>query len=120
MNRRKWLIYAWVIFTMLATSVKAQVAPEVTVWLTKADRSELFKKQEQHLKFTATAGQATTITVNDNKTYQSIDGFGFALTGGSAGHIIRMNPASRADLLKNLFAVNDGNIGISYLHFGEG
>jgi glucosylceramidase len=110
-----------IILMILITSVTAQQnVAEVNIWLTKADRSALFEKQKQSLKFTGLANQNTTITVNDNKTYQPIDGFGFALTGGSAEHIIKMGTASRAELLKNLFAFNNDNIGISYLRLSIG
>lgn len=110
-----------IILMVLITSARAQQnLAEVNIWLTKADRSALFEKQKQPLKFTGLANQNTTITVNDNKTYQPIDGFGFALTGGSAEHIIKMGAASRAELLKNLFAFNNLNIGISYLRLSIG
>ena len=116
----KWPMQTWVVVLLLTTLAKAQTVPEITVWLTKADRSVLFQRQDQALKFKKTAGQSTTITVNDGKTYQPIDGFGFALTGGSAEHIIRMSAANRAELLKNLFAWNKDNIGISYLRLSIG
>ena len=60
------------------------------------------------------------INVDDKQTYQSVDGFGFALTGGSAMHIIRMNAESRAKLLHELFATDGDNIGVSYLRVSIG
>jgi glucosylceramidase len=86
--------------TSLAT---AQQATTASLWLTKADRSALFEKQKESLAFKPAAkNENFTIAVNDKQTYQPIDGFGFALTGGSAMHIIRMSADSRAALLKNL------------------
>lgn len=102
------------------TSAQAQTTTQASVWLTKNDRSALFEKQPQPLKFTTAKNQNAVITVNDAQAYQRIDGFGFALTGGSAEHIIKMSPASRAVLLKNLFAFNNNNIGISYLRLSIG
>ena len=110
----------WVILTCFIAIVQAQNAPQATVWLTKNDRSALFEKQSQPIKFTVSANKNATITVNEGQTYQSIDGFGFALTGGSAQHIVRMSPASRAELLKNVFAFNENNIGVSYLRLSIG
>ncbi|HEY4328014.1 MAG TPA: glycoside hydrolase family 30 beta sandwich domain-containing protein [Mucilaginibacter sp.] len=120
MNKKRRPLQIWVILILFATSVRAQNAPEVTTWLTKNDRSSLFEKQAQPLKFTAVTNQNTTITVNEAETYQQIDGFGFALTGGSAGHIIKMSATSRADLLKNVFAWDGNNIGVSYLRLSIG
>ena len=120
MNKGYRPLLIWIALVLFITSVKAQKTAEVTAWLTKADRSALFEKQAQSLKFTPVTSQNITITVNDGQTYQHIDGFGFALTGGSAQHIIKMSAASRADLLKNIFAFDDGNIGVSYLRLSIG
>jgi glucosylceramidase len=60
------------------------------------------------------------INIDESKTYQSIDGFGFALTQGSAMPIINMNAAKRADLLKELFDTEGGHIGISYIRLSIG
>lgn len=91
-----------------------------SLWLTKADRSVLFEQQKEPLTFKTGDVGGTTITVDDKQHYQPIDGFGFALTGGSAMHIIRMSADSRAALLKNLFAVTGNDIGISYLRLSIG
>lgn len=93
---------------------------KAALWLTKADRSALFEEQKADLTFKAGKESGTTITVDDKPRYQAIDGFGFALTGGSAMHIIRMSADSRAALLKNLFATTAENIGISYLRLSIG
>ena len=53
-------------------------------------------------------------------TYQTMDGFGYTLTGGSAGHIIRMDAGSRDALLKELFATDDTSLGVSYLRVSIG
>lgn len=92
----------------------------VSLWLTTADRSALFQQQKQVLSFGDKADANPVITIDDKITYQPIDGFGFALTGGSAMHIIRMSKPARAALLKELFAYDDNNIGISYLRLSIG
>jgi glucosylceramidase len=58
--------------------------------------------------------------VDDSRTFQTIDGFGFTLTGGSAMHIVRMAPTARAALLRELFATDGANIGTSYLRLSIG
>lgn len=60
------------------------------------------------------------ITVDDKKTYQVIDGFGYTLTGGSAMLINHMNSSARDSLLKQLFGNGDGQIGISFLRLSMG
>ncbi len=56
------------------------------------------------------------ITVHPEQTFQSIDGFGFTLTGGSAQLIQQLEPTKRAALLQELFGQN----GISVLRIGVG
>jgi glucosylceramidase len=102
-----------------AAAINAQTT-KASLWLTKADRSVLFEQQKEPLTFKTGEAAGTTITVDDKQHYQPIDGFGFALTGGSAMHIIRMSADSRAALLKNLFAVTGNDIGISYLRLSIG
>ncbi len=62
---------------------------DVEFWLTQPDQTALFKKQTASLVF-STSGNASagTIEVDTTQTYQSIDGFGYSLTGGSATLII--------------------------------
>ena len=94
-----------------ANSLKAEVA----VWLTDPDAGVLFKKQDVPLVFTGAPGTANVIEVDDTQTFQTIDGFGYTLTGGSAMHLYNMDASSRAGLLKELFATDDNSIGVSYL-----
>jgi len=108
-------------FTLiLSCGILKSSAQDATLWLTKADRSALFTRQNQTLKFSATQNANPTIIVNDKETYQPIDGFGYALTGGSAQHIIKMSAPARAALLKELFATDGNNIGVSYIRLSIG
>ncbi len=90
------------------------------LWLTTSDKSSLFIQQKARLKFVKASNANPSIEINDQVTYQSIDGFGFALTGGSAMHLVKMSPGSRAALLKELFATDGNAIGISYLRLSIG
>ncbi len=91
-------------------------------WVTYADRSKLFSLQPTTIAFTGKATSPAIITVNDTETFQSIDGFGFALTGGSAQPIVRMSPGARTKLLKKLFgtSASSSQAGISYLRLSIG
>lgn len=96
------------------------VKTDVAMWLTKGDQSALFQKQNISLLFSSASNTNTTITVDTTQVYQSIDGFGFALTGGSAS-LINSLPATQQDaLLKELFLTDTTHIGISYLRISIG
>ncbi|MEN0054324.1 MAG: glycoside hydrolase family 30 beta sandwich domain-containing protein [Mucilaginibacter sp.] len=117
-NTRSFLL--WPVLLGAVTMTYAQQTAPASLWLTRADRSALFEKQKDVLIFKPNTNKDFTITVNDKQTYQPIDGFGFALTGGSAMHIIRMSADSRAALLRELFATNGNNIGVSYIRLSIG
>jgi glucosylceramidase len=61
-----------------------------------------------------------TIEVDSDQTYQPIEGFGFALTGGSASLIAGLAPNDRAALLRELFADSEESIGLSCLRLSIG
>ena len=113
-------IYCCIFLLMNAVVATAQSNAGISQWLTNNDRSQLFRLQPKNIPFTHTASTQTVIEVNAGKTFQSIDGFGFALTGGSAQHIIHMSQAARTALLKELFSTDGKNIGISYLRLSIG
>ena len=92
----------------------------VAVWLTNADRSALCERQPQKIPFTNEATHGPDIVVDDAQAFQTMDGFGFALTGGSAELLMRMSPAARAALIHELFASDGTGIGISYLRVSIG
>ena len=109
-----WLLLCALLITSHRAST-AQEAPDARLWLTTADRSALLAAQKDPLRFSSPANGLPNIDVNDMQQFQSIDGFGFALTGGSAQLLMRMEPGARADLLKELFATQANDVGVSYL-----
>ncbi|MBV7529090.1 glycoside hydrolase family 30 beta sandwich domain-containing protein [Chitinophaga sp. sic0106] len=88
---------------------------KVEAWISNPDRSALLQKQTNSLSFTNTDNGTPVIDVDATKQFQSIDGFGFTLTGGSATHINQMPGAAQDALLKELFLTKGNGIGISYL-----
>ena len=56
------------------------------------DHSALFQKLPDPIPFRNTAARGPTIVIDQALRMQSIDGFGFALTGGSAELLSKMNP----------------------------
>jgi glucosylceramidase len=98
----------------------AQAGRGVDVWLSKADRSALVAEQSKRLAFEAAGGDGAVIEVADDVKMQTMDGFGFAMTGGSAELLMKMSAAKRAAVLKELFGTGAGSIGVSYLRLSIG
>ncbi|WP_207423020.1 glycoside hydrolase family 30 protein [Desertivirga brevis] len=96
------------------------VATDVSFWLTNPDKTALFKKQNVSLLFSAPNTQFTTIDVDTTQTFQTIDGFGYTLTGGSAMLINSLPVATRDVLLEELFKRDSTHIGVSYLRISIG
>jgi glucosylceramidase len=98
----------------------AAVTNEMDFWLTKGNQSVTLQKQTSVLAFGTTANNYANIEVDDAKTFQTIDGFGYTLTGGSAQVINQLNAQKRQELLKELFGSNANSIAISYLRISIG
>ena len=78
------------------------------------------QKQELNLKFSTNDNAYPSIEIDPSKTYQSIDGFGYTLTGGSAQVINQLNSTKRQELLQELFGSGQNSISISYLRISIG
>ncbi|MBU0696604.1 MAG: glucosylceramidase [Bacteroidetes bacterium] len=93
---------------------------KVDFWLTNGNKTALFQKQQVDLIFSKLKNGNQNILVDDKKSFQSIDGFGFALTGASANLIHALPEKIQDDLIYDLFAVDSTHIGISYLRISIG
>lgn len=94
---------------------------DLTAWLTRADRSLLFERQEKRPEPVAGSGaDGPVIGIDPERPYQRMEGFGCALTGGSAMLIGRLPAAEREALLRELFLPDGDGIGISFLRLGIG
>ncbi len=96
------------------------VASDVSLYVTQGDKNILFKKQNVSLVFSGAGPANTTIEVDTAQTFQSIDGFGYTLTGGSATLLNSLPAATLDALLKELFLWDSTNIGVSYLRISIG
>ena len=96
------------------------VTNEVDFWLTKGDQSILLKKQATVLAFGTTYNSYPNIEIDDSKTFQTVDGFGFTLTGGSAEVINQLTAVKKQELLQELFGSGENSISISYLRLSIG
>ncbi|MGZ8549818.1 MAG: glycoside hydrolase family 30 protein [Chitinophagaceae bacterium] len=92
---------------------------QVNFWLTKGDQSVLLQKQSTTLSFGTTANSNPNITVDTTQRYQTVDGFGYTLTSGSAT-LINSLGASKSALLQELFGNTSNSISIGYLRISIG
>lgn len=102
------------------------IVPPVTdsvfaqVYLTRGDQTKLFNRESDIPVKKTYNNTWPLVTVDTAITYQTIEGFGAALTGSSAYLINRkMSAGARNSLLTNLFDPESG-IGLSYLRLTMG
>ena len=100
------------------TSDTAAITAEY--WITKADQTATLQKQTTPFNFGTTANNNSVIEIDSTKTYQTVDGFGYALTGGSAFLINHMDDASKNTLLNDFFGNSTNSIGVSYIRISIG
>ena len=103
---------------LVAAATTAAAQRPVSVWLTTDDGLNFLKPQTS-LKWTR-ARAATGIDVDDSRKFQTMDGFGHALTGGSAQLLMKMSPGARTALLKQLFGTGPDDVDTSYLRVTVG
>ncbi|MFE2914732.1 discoidin domain-containing protein [Kitasatospora indigofera] len=90
-----------------------RAAPGADVWVTTPDRTELLNHRAP-VAFHPGASTRTTITVDPGQTFQSMDGFGAALTDSSAAVLAGLPAPARDDAMRKLFDPGTG-IGVSFL-----
>lgn len=103
--------------------IKPKAGPaksDVLFYLTQADQIALFKKQNTTLLFSELSNKFPDIGIDESNYYQTIEGFGFTLTGGSASLINSLNSTVKNQLLKELFLTDSSHIGVSYLRISVG
>ena len=93
--------------------------PPVSYWITKGDQSALLQKQV-NLNFGTASNSYPFIDVDTTQTFQSIDGFGYALTDGSAYLINKLSASDKNSLLQELFGNGENSIAVSYLRISIG
>ncbi|ABD82251.1 glycoside hydrolase family 30 protein [Saccharophagus degradans] len=94
-------------------------------WLTSGDLSAAFEEQGEKYAV-APSPEMPLITIDKSQAFQTMEGFGYTLNGGSATHLANMSDAARARLLQEIFGQSDGantnkpSIGVSYLRLSLG
>ncbi|RYY59896.1 MAG: glucosylceramidase [Chitinophagaceae bacterium] len=93
---------------------------EVNYWLTRGDQSVLLQKQNVILSFGTTANTYPSITIDPAQAFQTVDGFGYTLTSGSATLINALPAGTKTALLQELFGTSETSISVSYLRIAIG
>jgi len=78
----------------------------------------LQKQNDQN--FSTVSNTYSTIEVDTAQTFQTVDGFGYALTGGSAYVINRLSATDKSNLLQELFGTGSNSNAVSYLRISIG
>ena len=96
-------------------------ADYVEFWLSDESESKIFSKQTTGVDTgRVPVGTFENIIIDTSQVFQEMDGFGFALNGGSAMHLFNMDQSSRSALLNELFGNNENSIKASYLRVSIG
>jgi glucosylceramidase len=66
------------------------------VWLTKGDQTVKLQQQGTSY-FSGTSAAGTTIEVDGSQMFQTIDGFGYTLTGGSVQVINQLSATKKQE-----------------------
>jgi glucosylceramidase len=103
---------------LLASLLNAQAVQ----YTTTADGKLKFK--ETTLKIASvnsnTIDTSNTILFHANKKYQTMEGFGFALTGGSANLMDQLTASKKNELLKEIFGNGKNKLAVSYIRVSIG
>ncbi|MDE5882621.1 MAG: glucosylceramidase, partial [Muribaculaceae bacterium] len=95
------------------TTPETPQATDVRMVTTTANRAK--DLTESYIGFSTTDNMSpSTIRINPGETFQTIDGFGAAITGSTAYNLMKMTPEDRAKFLKETFSTTEG-YGMSYI-----
>ena len=103
-------------------SCLAQRAAGASWWLTTPQANNRLTRQNDLPTLDASSLDTNlpAIFVDPDQRYQTVDGFGYALTGGSAEHLAAMSPEKRRSILDEIFSPDGRGLGVSYLRVSIG
>lgn len=91
---------------------------DIEHWLTTSSQASLLAKQTTPLNFSSETNIHGTVTVDASQAFQTMDGFGYTLTGGSVQVINNLSASKKQELLQDLFGT--GGIRVNYLRLSIG
>jgi len=93
-------------------------AGDVTIFVTTSNRSQDFRKQTANFSEKSNMSP-TTIKLEPSTRFQTMDGFGAAITGSTAYNLMQMTKENRTKFLKETFSPTEG-MGLSYVRISIG
>ena len=108
-------LFTIALFTLFGWST---LNAQAVQYITTGDQTQLFQKQI--IPITAFQNAGTILEVDEQKTFQTIEGFGFAMTGGSAALIDALPIEKKKKLLKEIFGKGPEDLGVSYIRISIG
>jgi glucosylceramidase len=92
---------------------------DVAIYITTGDRSSAFSKVEANYNKATEVSPAATITLNPAQRFQTMHGFGAAVTGSTCYNLLKMQAENRARFLRSTFSPTEG-MGYSYIRIAIG
>jgi glucosylceramidase len=105
-QRIKQSFFSCLIIVLFTFQNQHSLAQSISPWITTGDQSKLLEQQAD-VSFVDASG-TPTITLDPNQTFQTIDGFGWTFTQGSAEVIMSLDATQQDALLNELFHPTDG------------
>lgn len=95
-----------------------EIESDIEAYVTTANRTMLF--QQVAINFNTKPNMApTTVTINPDQSFQTMDGFGAAVTGSTCYNLLKMSQADRTQFLREAFDPQTG-MGYSYIRISIG
>ena len=92
---------------------------KIVYWLTTRDESALLSRRPA-IPYSSGVTTNPTVTIDTTQTFQTMDGFGYTLTSGSATLINKMEVSAKSKLLNELFGDDENSIHVSYIRISIG
>ncbi|MDR0798706.1 MAG: glucosylceramidase [Dysgonamonadaceae bacterium] len=106
---KKRTLFVFLILTVCFLQASFAQIQVVSSWQTSADQSKRFQKQDAVNINNGEGNNNTKIRINETVTYQTIDGFGWCMTQGSAYWLKQLTQANRTNILKELFSLENND-----------
>ncbi len=105
------------VFAPPAVEEPDESVASIEYYLTTSDEANLVELQETGVQ-SLQDNNSFTINIDESETYQTMDGFGYTLTGGSALHLNNMSASARNTTLNDIFGSE--SLHSSYLRISIG
>ena len=99
--------------------VVEQTVGKVNAIITTGNRQKEFAREEVNLLLAPKAMSSANITLKPSDRFQTIDGFGSAITGSTCYNLMQMTPANRKVFLTQTFSESEG-LGQNYIRISIG